>query len=74
MSVWQIAMTIIATFYGLAILYVIFSTARVWGQVDLDRPAAQYCPEGSRCRLCSGARATTAGEPGSRASIGEPTS
>ena len=75
MSAWQIGMTIIVTFYGLAILYVVFSTARVWGQINLDRPAAQYCPEGTRCRLCGDARAKDERRQGGAAapaSLGEP--
>ena len=61
MSAWQIGMTIIVTFYALAILYVVFSTARAWRQIDLDRPMTKYCQEGARCRLCRDARAAEAG-------------
>ena len=75
MSTWQIGMTIIGTFYALAILYVVISTARSWGQIDLDRPMAKYCPEGTRCRLCGDARAEETRRergPTIAASIGDP--
>ena len=56
MSTWQIVMTIIATIYALMILYVAFTIARAWGQIESDQPLAQYCQAGSRCQLCGDAR------------------
>ena len=56
MSEWQVAMTIIVTLYALMGAYAVLATLRAWGQIDLDRPEATYCPDGSACRLCGQAR------------------
>lgn len=64
-SAWQIGMVIIVALYALMGLYAVLATARAWGQIDLDSPALEYCPPGTRCRLCGEARVEP-GPPGPR--------